>query len=323
MYKLRTQFKWVEKGHTSLQQRRNTMWVSRLQSCSGSGFSISTLQPPATFARNSRARTERGSASWGRLPGRSCWVWYHTQNGNSVESRVESWQCSAILTHLLCNFTHQGHWHCSLSFFLFSWNLFLVQTIRWLQHITLLPIGHKWHEAEIWTTAPGKAYSFLVLSTNTRDKILISGLCLRKPFHRQEFLYSFCALRCLKPLAHPLRFTRVSLTLFPTSLIRRQAASLLPSAWSACSNLPTHPTGKHVQAVTWPSDSFLCKVCSFTLLCWTPEKHLSIPIGLSLPYLLADLLLQRVSSFHQRLMAEAHQQCTTAEPQHHQLLPIN
>lgn len=236
---------------------------------------------------------------------------------------MESWQFSAILTHLLCNFTHRGHWHCLLSFFLFSWNLFLVQTIRWLQHTTLLPTGHQWHEAEIWTTAPGKAYSFLIPGIGAQNKIFISGLCLRKPFHHQEFLYSCCALRCLNPLARPLRFTQVTLTLFPTSLIWRQAASLLPSTWSACSNLPTHPTIKHVQAVTWPSDYFLYKLCSFTLLCWTAEKHLSIPIGLSLPYLLADLPLQRVSSFHQRLMAEAHQLCTTAKPQHHQLLPFN
>lgn len=85
---MRTQFKQVGKGHTSLQQRRNTMRVSRLLSCSGSGFSVSTLQPPANFASDSREGTDWGSAGWGRLPGRSCWVWYHTQNENSAQSRA-------------------------------------------------------------------------------------------------------------------------------------------------------------------------------------------------------------------------------------------
>lgn len=256
------------------------MRVSRLLSCSGSGFSVSTIQPPANFASNSRTRHRSGICRLEQAARQKLLGLVPHSEWKQRREQSRSWQCSAILTCLLCDFPDQGHRHCSLPFsFPPEWTSQVCSWLKlwWLRHFTLPPIGHKWHEAEIWITAPGKAYGVLVLSTDTRDGIFISGLCLRKPFHHQEFLYRFCTLRCLKPSLHPRRFTWLTLTLFPTSPIWRQAESLLTSTRSICSNLQTHPTAKHMKAVTWPSDSFPSKLPSFTLLCWTAEKHLFWP----------------------------------------------
>lgn len=91
--------------------------------------------------------------------------------------------------------------------------------------------------------------------------------------------------------------------------------NLLTSTWSTCSNLWTRPKAKHIQAVTWPSHSFLSKVHSFMLLCWTAEGHLFPQAYFCLTSLLICFLLPQ----------EIGGRCPpgAANPQHHQSIPIN
>lgn len=300
------------------------MWVSRLLSHSGSGFSVSTLL--LILQVTPEQGTEQGSAGGGRLPGRrSCCIWYHTQNGNSAENRAEAGSALPSLP-MSCATSPIGN--ISTAHYLFPF---------------LLNERHRFvpgSNCQVITTFYPTPYRAQVAWSRDLDHCSWHSLwcsCSDHLYQGWDFHFRPLSHKNISPSGISLQFLHAEVlkALSTSSQIYTTDTDLVPhfpDLTPGCTSLalclkhmlqPTNSPHSTAHPSCDMTTGFLSDWSALVYIALLNSWRTSIPTSLSLPHLLTDALLQSVSSFHRRLMAVAHQLCTTAKPQHHQLLPIN